>query len=311
MLGRRSSPDPDAVAAAQRRLAAIAAQFDSHPGRVDVASAEPGDPSSGGETVGPENRTPVHEIGGVEPARHAARPTTVPARWALTPHQVAVIALVAVVAVVVAAWWVVRSMPHSEPVQLSTQRSLPVSPVSTSPATAAVSSGPVSSAAAGGAAALSGTATSSGQPGGDIVVDVAGKVRRPGIVELPAGSRVVDALAAAGGPRSGVDTRSLNLARPLVDGEQIVVGYAVPAVGGAPPDTASTGPTAAEPVQRVNLNTADAEQLDTLPDIGPVTAQSILAWRQQNGAFTSVDELLEVSGIGDATLADVAPYVYV
>jgi competence protein ComEA len=106
-----------------------------------------------------------------------------------------------------------------------------------------------------------------------------------------------------------VQTRSLNLARPLVDGEQIVVGLRVPAVGGSP----GTGvtPTTGSSIAPVNLNTATAEQLDTLPGIGPVTAQAILDWRTENGSFTSVDELLEVSGIGDATLADIAPYVYV
>jgi competence protein ComEA len=140
-----------------------------------------------------------------------------------------------------------------------------------------------------------------------VVVDVAGRVRRPGIVELPAGSRVVDALRAAGGARHGVDTSTLNLARLLVDGEQIVVGLDVPASSAV----ASPMPTAAGPVASVNLNTATLEQLDTLPGIGPVTAQAILDWRTENGSFTSVDELLEVSGIGDATLADIEAYVYV
>ncbi|MBA2561201.1 MAG: ComEA family DNA-binding protein, partial [Propionibacteriales bacterium] len=144
-----------------------------------------------------------------------------------------------------------------------------------------------------------------------VVIDVAGKVRRPGIVELPGGSRVVDALDAAGGAKPGVDLRAVNLARPLVDGEQIVVGFDVPVLGG-PPAT-SDSPTAASDnaIEPVNLNTATAEQLDTLPGIGPVTAAAILTWRDENGAFTNVDELLEVSGIGDVTLADIAAYVYV
>ena len=145
-----------------------------------------------------------------------------------------------------------------------------------------------------------------------LVVDVAGKVRRPGIVELPAGSRVIDALAAAGGARPGVDTADLNLARPLVDGEQIVVGLEVPSVppgsaGGAPPPVGSTSVAPAS----VDINTADQVELETLPGIGPVTAQSILAWRTENGLFSSVDQLLDVSGIGEATLADIEPYVHV
>jgi competence protein ComEA len=149
------------------------------------------------------------------------------------------------------------------------------------------------------------------QPG--LVVDVAGKVRRPGIVELPAGSRVIDALTAAGGPRPGVDTAGLNLARPLVDGEQIVVGLDVPAappVGGPPTTAGATAGATAVPAS-VDINTADQTELETLPGIGPVTAQSILAWRSENGLFASVEQLLDVSGIGEATLADIEPYVHV
>ncbi len=151
-----------------------------------------------------------------------------------------------------------------------------------------------------------------------LIVDVAGKVRRPGIVELPAGSRVVDALEAAGGVRPDVDTAALNLARPLVDGEQIVVGLSVPAVASASPSAMPPpgGPVPALPtpsgaIARVNLNTATQVELETLPGIGPVTAQAILTWRTENGGFTSVDELLEVSGIGEATLAELTPHVHV
>ena len=136
------------------------------------------------------------------------------------------------------------------------------------------------------------------------MVDVAGKVRRPGIAVLPAGSRVVDALKAAGGARRGVDLTSLNLARPVVDGEQILVGVA-PAAGVA----GSLGSPAPAAGRLVNLNTADQPTLETLPGVGPVTAEAILAWRTDNGGFTSVDELLEVDGIGEATLADLAPLV--
>ncbi len=126
---------------------------------------------------------------------------------------------------------------------------------------------------------------------------------------LDAGARVIDALEAAGGARPGVDLTSLNLARLLVDGEQIVVGVAAPTgVAGAaacrshraPP----TGPL-------VNLNTADQALLETLPEVGPVTAEAILAWRTEHGGFTAVDELLEVDGIGDATLATITPHVTV
>ena len=136
---------------------------------------------------------------------------------------------------------------------------------------------------------------------------------RPGIATLPLGSRVVDALEAAGGARPGVRTGTLNLARVLADGEQIVVGVTGPpgvaaSAAGAPAGgTAGAGGSTAAPL--VNLNSATQADLELLPGVGPVTARSILTFRSENGAFTSVDELLEVSGIGDATLAEVAPFV--
>ena len=152
-----------------------------------------------------------------------------------------------------------------------------------------------------------GSSTGSSTESGTVTVDVAGRVRRPGIVVLAAGARVVDAIKAAGGARPGVDLSSLNLARLLVDGEQVLVGVAAPAgvVG-------SLGATAAPtPGVLVNLNTATQPELEALPEVGPVTAQAILAWRTEHGGFTSVDELLEVDGIGEATLATVAPLVTV
>jgi competence protein ComEA len=145
-----------------------------------------------------------------------------------------------------------------------------------------------------------------GASGGSVTVDVAGKVRHPGVATLPAGSRVVDALRKAGGARSGVDLSALNLARVLVDGEQILVGRGAPGGGiAAGASTAAPDPSGS----LVNLNTATAEQLDTLPGVGPVTAQKILEWRSAHGVFSSVDELLEVDGIGEKTLADLAPHV--
>ena len=143
---------------------------------------------------------------------------------------------------------------------------------------------------------------------GSIVVDVAGKVRRPGIATLPLGSRVVDALEAAGGARPGAHLGGLNLARVLADGEQILVG--MPAADGVAASAASaptSGSAGAAPM--VNINSATQSELEELPGVGPVTAQKILAFRTENGAFTAVDELLEVSGIGDATLAEMAPFV--
>ena len=119
-----------------------------------------------------------------------------------------------------------------------------------------------------------------------LVVDVAGDVRRPGLVRLPPGSRVADAVEAAGGLRRGATTTGLNLARKLVDGEQVLVGAAAP------------GAAAAAAPGLLSLNAATAEQLDELPGIGPVLADRIVEWRTAHGPFGSVDQLREVSGIG-------------
>jgi competence protein ComEA len=126
---------------------------------------------------------------------------------------------------------------------------------------------------------------------GEIAVDVVGRVRRPGLVRLPAGSRVVDAIAAAG----GAELEAVNLARKVVDGEQI----RVPAVGEPPPALAAATPTAPGlPAGPIDLNTATIEQLDTLPGVGEVTAGRIVAYRTAH-PFTSVDQLQEVPGIGE------------
>lgn len=140
-----------------------------------------------------------------------------------------------------------------------------------------------------------------------IVVDVVGKVRHPGIVRLPDGSRVYDAIRAAGGLKPRADTRGLNLARKLVDGEQVVVG--VPAMGGgASPPAGGASPA---PSAKLDLNAATLEQLDGLPGVGPVLAQRILDYRTKIGRFTAVSQLKEVSGIGPARYADLEPLVSV
>jgi competence protein ComEA len=157
-----------------------------------------------------------------------------------------------------------------------------------------------------------GSSTASSVPSGSgtsvVVVDVEGKVHDPGVVTLPLGSRVVDAIKAAGGLRRGASTAGLNLAQVLTDGQLLSVDVR------GPVPTAASGvgaPSSATSSQPIDLNTATFEQLDTLPGIGPVLAQRILDWRGQNGGFTSIDELREVSGIGDATYADIAPLVRV
>lgn len=132
--------------------------------------------------------------------------------------------------------------------------------------------------------------------GGTVLVHVTGAVRKPGIVSLPAGSRVLDAVAAAGGLTDDADPAAVNLARPVADGEQLVVLR----VGEAPPAAAAAGATAGGGAAGgiVNLNTAAQADLETLPRIGPALAQRILDWRQANGRFAAVTDLLKVSGIG-------------
>jgi len=220
------------------------------------------------------------------PGRHASRHLVgdLASRIHLTGAHVAVIAIVVAVAIGVAAFLAVRSDPQVVPALAPVSEPLVSTSVSPS-----------------GTASPGATATDTAE----VTVDVAGKVRRPGIAVLPPGSRVVDAVEAAGGARRGVDLVSLNLARPLVDGEQILVGVPVPAgvVG-------SLGATPGPPTgSLVNLNSADLAALETLPGVGPVTAGAIVSWRTEHGGFTAVEELLEVDGIGDATLAEIAPHV--
>ena len=130
---------------------------------------------------------------------------------------------------------------------------------------------------------------------GPVAVHVAGRVRRPGLVRLPAGSRVQDAIRAAGGSTAGADLDAVNLARRLTDGEQILVpGPGDPPL--PPPPGAAPDP-GASPSAPLDLNTATHEQLDTLPGVGEVTAGRIIAYRSAQ-PFTAVDQLLEVPGIG-------------
>ncbi|MGO9383007.1 MAG: ComEA family DNA-binding protein [Mycobacterium sp.] len=159
---------------------------------------------------------------------------------------------------------------------------------------------------------------SSANPDRPVVVSVVGLVHTPGLVTLAPGARVADALQAAGGAVTGADTIGLNMARPLGDGEQIVVGLApVPgqktALGssvasgsaprsGAPAPGPVSGSVKPKTGEVLDLNTATVEQLDALPGVGPVTAAAIVAWRQANGKFTSVDQLADVDGIGPARL---------
>lgn len=153
-----------------------------------------------------------------------------------------------------------------------------------------------------------------GTPGGSaeptvrsVLVHVVGQVARPGVVSIPDGGRVLDAIAAAGGALSSADLSRVNLARLVVDGEQIQV----PAPGEALSAPPGPGPAGGTGGQIVDLNTADLAALDALPGVGPVLAQRILDWRREHGRFSAVQELGEVSGIGERLLAQLTPRVRV
>jgi competence protein ComEA len=186
------------------------------------------------------------------------------------------LAALAVVVVLIAAFLAWRARPRVDPVPQST--------VAGEPFVAGGADAPVTAAPSAAA---------------QVVVAVEGKVARPGVVRLPAGARVADALAAAGGPRTGVDVALLNLARKVVDGELILVGVTPP-----PGATVAAGPAAAAPGGvpggPVNLNTATLADLDTLPGVGPVLAQRILDARTAQGGFRAVGDLRKVDGIGSS-----------
>lgn len=191
------------------------------------------------------------------------------------------LAVVAAVVVLAASGWAWSVRPREEPVDAGD-----VAPVAGGPAAEA---GDDPAAAA------------------EVVVAVAGRVHRPGLVRLPAGARVADAITAAGGAQPGVDVALLNLARKVVDGELILVGVAAPpGAEGSPGGRSGAGSGG-----RLNLNTATLAQLDGLPGVGPVLAQRILDARERRGGFTKVGDLRQVDGIGDARYEELKDLVTV
>jgi competence protein ComEA len=153
----------------------------------------------------------------------------------------------------------------------------------------------------GGAASAAAASTSTGSggfsissSGGDVVVDVAGAVRQPGVYRLPAGARVVDAIGRAGGPAGDAMLEGINRAARLADGQQVVVPERGPAGTAATATASEDGP--------ISLGSATVEQLDTIDGIGPVTAAKIVEFRDQHGGLASVDQLDQMSGIGPATM---------
>jgi competence protein ComEA len=294
---------------------------------------------------------PLEESGGGAPAgegsgvggsgstvegRHRPPPRvlTVPvafrgARVAVSVRAVVAFVLVLVVAVVFFAVRVARAQQAAAPQAVPTGEGLvgrESVPAAFATASGATGDGATASGAGGGptgAAAVTSGASARGSPGRLVVIDVVGQVARPGVVTVPDGSRVVDVLTAAGGALPGADVQRLNLARLVADGEQVFVprpgetppvlvgalGGSGSGAGGGGAGSGAGGASVAGAV--VDLNTATLAALDTLPGVGPVLAQRILDWRAQHGRFATVDELGEVSGIGDKLLEQLRPKVKV
>ncbi|MFJ2751257.1 helix-hairpin-helix domain-containing protein [Streptomyces sp. NPDC087297] len=287
--GRRvPHPEPGAV----RRRAEALLGGSSPPGALPHAPAE------APTRADPEVLAPAPAAEGAGLSSGAARglavrerlPLWLQDRCEVRPRTVAAVAVVLVAAVGFAGqqyWW---ARPQTV----------------TAPAVVTPGAVPAASAASAGAPA------GAGSPGGAggaarIVVDISGKVRDPGVRRLPAGSRVEDALAAAGGVRPGTDTTGLNRARVLVDGEQVVVGApAQPPVAGA---GGGPGPGAGPGPGPLSLGSATVAQLDGLPGVGPVLAQHIVDFRTARGGFRSVEELRQVDGIGERRFADLRTLV--
>jgi competence protein ComEA len=274
-LPSRRNDDADVIRA---RLRAVLDQSSRGSGWVpdDLEPEEAAEPA--GEWVEPESSGHAVEAEPESPAQRGGRHRAPGTDVRVDPGRRGVWALAlagGLAALVLLAWtWLDRPrvMPAPTPVAGS--------------AAPARSSGPAPSPAVGEAAATSST----------LVVSVVGLVAKPGLVTLPVGARVADALTAAGGLLPHADPASVNLAAPLADGQQIAVG--VPGASGAPPASTPGAPTA-----KVDLNAATAEQLDGLPGIGPVLAQRIIDYRTQQGRFASVDQLDDVPGIGPALYA--------
>jgi competence protein ComEA len=240
---------------------------------------------------------------------------SVPARLHVTAFDpgrrgVAVLVVVAVVGACGGAWYFLRAAPH-----VQTANADPTGGSARSPTESVA---PTDGFVPVGAAAIPSSLPSPSKAT-ELVIDVVGKVAKPGVFTLPPGSRIFDAIAAAGGALPHTDLTALDLARRLSDGQEIFVGVPPPSgpaamsAGGVVGDdtdvAAGAGTGSADPI--VNINTATQAELETLPGVGAVTAQKILAWRTQHGRFTSVTQLQQVSGIGPAKYTALAGRVKV
>ncbi|MGI3786755.1 MAG: helix-hairpin-helix domain-containing protein, partial [Janthinobacterium lividum] len=294
---RPAPPDPELAALARERLARLLG--DGAAG-VAVRPRRAARPLEAALAVGREEDEGDDRSVGLEDLEAPRRFT----RWHL-----GVVAAVLLVGLVWGGWSWVRTRPAAVAAPTAVQTAtVPGAPGASATATSSAASDPGTPSAEPSAAGL--------------VVHVLGAVRHPGLVRLPAGARVQDAIKAAGGLRKDADPDELNLAQPLSDGVQVVVGTRahpegeVRATGGtgsagSAGSSGSGASTSGTGGAGVDLNSATVDQLDTLPGVGPVTAQKILDWREQHGRFTRADELQEVDGIGPKTYERLAPHVHV
>ena len=228
------------------------------------------------------------------------------ARSGFTRAHLVVVGVLVLVGVLLGGWAVLRAEP------------VPLPPAAAAPRPEHLSPSPTAPDASGSAAAPGRASTPAAGPSaaGGLVVHVLGAVKRPGLVELGAGARVQDAIEAAGGLRAGARLGDLNLAQALVDGQQLMIGQSADEseLRGGAGSTSGTAPGtggAAPPAAVLDLNTASVVELEALPGVGPVTAAKIVAWREEHGRFTRIEELQEVAGIGPKTYAELAPHVRV
>jgi competence protein ComEA len=284
-LSTRSSDDADLIRA---RLRAVLEQSRPAPGWVPDDLDDGDDGSDAGDDdpeTAPEGADGA-PLGAAAVGRHRAPGTQVrvdPGR-----HGVWALGVAGLLAAIVLVVWTWLDRPRVTPI--------PSRPTSSTTTTRS----PAPSPAVGEVAATSST----------VVVSVVGLVARPGLVTLPTGSRVADAVSAAGGLLPDADAASVNMAAVVADGQQVAIG--VPGAVGAGAEAGSgSGASATDAAGPVNLNTATAAQLDTLPGIGPVLAQRIVDYRSQQGRFTTVDQLDDVPGIGPALYGRLAGSVTV